>query len=77
MCQIGDYTQKVANTVAHAKEWRRRMDDVRNRRNHGQVALQPKTFIFAQTNSPGYACLATPAVSAQQQKVGVRAYLPA
>lgn len=65
ICNIGDYAQKVANTVAHAKEWRRRMDDVRNRRNHGQVALQPKTFIFAQnsSSSSGYACLAAPAIN--------------
>ena len=56
----GDYAQKVASTVAHAKEWRRRMDDVRNRRNHRQIALQPKTFVFTQSSPSTYACLVTP-----------------
>ena len=45
---VEDCAPKVANTVAHAKECRRRMDDARKRRSHGQVALQPRTFIFAQ-----------------------------
>jgi len=49
LCSNGRYAQKVASTVAHAKEWRRRMDDGRNHRNHTQVALQPKTFLFTQT----------------------------
>lgn len=45
-----DYAQRVASTVAHAKKWRRRMDDSRKRQNCQQVALQPRTFVFAHTS---------------------------
>ena len=45
-----DYAQGVASTVAHAKKWRRRMDDSRKRQNCQQVALQPRTFVFARTS---------------------------
>ena len=40
------------------REWRRKMDDIWNRRNHGHVALQPKAFIFAQDLSAP-ACIAS------------------
>lgn len=53
-----DFAKKVANTIAHAREWRRKMDDIWNRRNHGHVALQPKAFIFAQDLSAP-ACIAS------------------
>ncbi|KAJ8610684.1 hypothetical protein CTAYLR_005667 [Chrysophaeum taylorii] len=48
-CVRDAYAAKVASVVAHAKDWRRRLDDVKHRRNVAHVALQPKTFVFTDT----------------------------
>jgi hypothetical protein len=42
-----EYAAKVATSLSHAREWRQRMDDVRNRRSAQSIVLQPKTFVFA------------------------------
>mmetsp|Transcript_31639 Transcript_31639/g.97801 ORF Transcript_31639/g.97801 Transcript_31639/m.97801 type:complete len:720 (+) Transcript_31639:421-2580(+) len=39
-----EFAHKVANTIAHAREWRRKIVDARDRR--GCVPLQPKTYVF-------------------------------
>lgn len=75
---LDHYAGKVASVVAHAKEWRRKLDDANTKRNVAQVALQPKTFMF--TDHQGGALFEPPIVEPRRASVGShrhRATVPA
>lgn len=46
-CAAEACASRTAVVVAQAKEWRRRLEDAKQRRHVAQVALQPKTYVFA------------------------------